>query len=190
VRAAADNVIKPLMLAPNYKTNPLVCQSKFLQHCSLDSSVREAAEAAGKAFAAFKAAAKTRQDVYDKVQKYADTPAAAALGPYEAHFVQALVSDFKRGGLALDDAQRAELQRLLDADAACCSKYGSNLGADKTRLTFSVAELEGLPEDFINERKDPNSEEDGPDRPVVLSLKYPDIIPVRPSNTVSPRPAL
>ena len=178
------------MLAPNYKTNPLVCQSKFLQHCSLDSSVREAAEAAGKAFAAFKAAAKTRQDVYDKVQKYADTPAAAALGPYEAHFVQALVSDFKRGGLALDDAQRAELQRLLDADAACCSKYGSNLGADKTRLTFSVAELEGLPEDFINERKDPNSEEDGPDRPVVLSLKYPDIIPVRPSNTVSPRPAL
>ena len=65
----------------------------------------------GKAFAAFKASAKTRQDVFDKVQKYAETPAAAALGQYEAHFVQALVSDFKRGGLALDDTQRTELQR-------------------------------------------------------------------------------
>ncbi len=139
----------------------------------MDSSVREAAEAAGKAFAAFKAAAKTRADVFRKVQKFADTAAAAELGAYEAHFVQALVADFKRGGLALDEAQRAELQRLLDADAACCSKYGSNLGADKTRLTFSIAELEGLPEDFINERKDPKDA----DR-VVLSLKYPDIIPV------------
>jgi Zn-dependent oligopeptidase len=63
--------------------------------------------------------------------------------------------------------------RLLDADAACCSKYGSNLGADKTRLSFTVAELEGLPEDFITERKDPENAEQ-----VVLSLKYPDIIPV------------
>lgn len=166
------NVIRPLMLAPNYKTNHLVCQSKFQQHCSTDEAVRTAAEEAGKKFAAFKAAAKTRADVFAKVEAFAATPAARALPTYEAHFVSALQQDFKRGGLTLSEADRTELQRLMDADSACCSKYGSNLGADKTRLSFPVAEMEGLPEDFITERTDAESGE------VVLSLKYPDIIPV------------
>ena len=49
------SVIAPLMAPPHYKTNPLVCQSKFLAHCSTVPEVRAAAEAAGKAFAAFKA---------------------------------------------------------------------------------------------------------------------------------------
>ena len=166
-----ETVIRPLMLAPNYKTNHLVCQSKFLQHCSTDAAVREAAESAGKQFAAFKAAAKGRMDVFEKVQAYAATPAAEALGTYEKHFVGALVADFKRGGLSLDAAQRAELQRLLDADAACCSKYGSNLGEDKTRLRFTPEQLEGLPDGFIKERTDAETGE------VVLSLKYPDVSP-------------
>ena len=34
-----DNVIRPLVCAPNFKTNHLVCQSKFLQHGSADASV-------------------------------------------------------------------------------------------------------------------------------------------------------
>jgi hypothetical protein len=80
------NVIRPLMLAPNYKTNHLVCQSKFQQHCSTDEAVRTAAEEAGKKFAAFKAAAKTRADVYAKVEAFAATAAAAALPAYEARF--------------------------------------------------------------------------------------------------------
>lgn len=45
-----DNTIRPLKLAPNYKTNHLVCQSKFLQHASPDSEIRAASEEAGKKF--------------------------------------------------------------------------------------------------------------------------------------------
>ena len=128
--AAADpptfaTVIKPLMLAPNYKTNPFVCASKFLQHGSPDAALREAAEAAGKKFAAFKAAARTRSDVFDKVQAFAATPEAKSLGPYEAHYVEALLADFRRGGLALTPDGRKELQRLLDADAEACAGFGS-----------------------------------------------------------------
>lgn len=61
-------VVRPLMLARNYKTNPLVCQAKFLQHCSTDATVRAAAEEAGKKFAAFKAASRGRKDVYERVR--------------------------------------------------------------------------------------------------------------------------
>ena len=174
--AAADpptfaSVIAPLMAPPNYKTNPLVCQSKFLQHCSTDALVRAAAEAAGKQFATFKAAAKTRADVFAKVEAFAATAEAKALGPYEDHYVQAIRNTFRRGGLALSEEKRAELQRLLDADAEACSKYGSNLGADATKLSFSPSELEGLPESFLKERM-------GDDGKCQLTLKYPDLIPV------------
>ena len=83
-----DNVIAPLMAPPNFKTNPLICQSKFLQHCSTDAALREAAEEAGKKFAAFKADARRRSDVYAKVTAYAATAEAKALPYYQAHFVQ------------------------------------------------------------------------------------------------------
>merc|ERR1719316_669081 len=53
-------IVSPLMAPPHYKVNPLVCQSKFLQHVSTDPAIREAATAAGSKFASCKAAAKTR----------------------------------------------------------------------------------------------------------------------------------
>ena len=83
----------------------------------------------------------------------------------------ALLSDFTRGGLALSPTERTELQRLLDADAAACAAYGSNLGNDKTTVVVEPSELEGLPAAFITERT-------GEDGKVTLTLKYPDIIPV------------
>ena len=121
------SVIAPLMAPPHYKTNPLVCQSKFLAHCSTVPEVRTAAEAAGKAFAGFKAASRSRADVFAKVTAFAATAECAALGEYETHFVEALVADFKRGGLALSSEDRTELQRLLDEDAAACAALGKNL---------------------------------------------------------------
>lgn len=166
-----STVIHPLMCAPNYKTNRLVCQAKFLQHASPDAAVREAAEEAGKSFAAFKAASRRNEAVFAKVQAFAATAECKALGVHDAHFVEALLSDFKRGGLALDAAGRAELQRLLDADAKACSKFGSNLASDATKLHFAPAELEGLPSEFIAERT-------SADGNVCLTLKYPDLIPV------------
>ncbi|CAK0829247.1 unnamed protein product, partial [Prorocentrum cordatum] len=85
-----EKVIRPLMEAPNFKTNPLVCQAKHLQHCSTDASLREAASKAATAFAACKKEGKTRADVYAQVKAFAATPEAKALPPYEAHFVSAI----------------------------------------------------------------------------------------------------
>ena len=39
-----ENCIEPLQAPPNYKTNPLLAATKFLQHCSTDEVVRSAAE--------------------------------------------------------------------------------------------------------------------------------------------------
>jgi len=142
------------------------------------------AKKAGAAFAAFKASSRRRADVYAKVKAYSETAEAKGLATYEAHFVSALLADFERGGLSLNEERRNELQRLLDADAACCAAYSANLTNDKTKLYFKAGELQGLSDEFIKERT--VTEEDLPaENPeaaavgdVVLTLKYPDILPV------------
>ena len=52
----------------------------------------------------------------------------------------------------VQEAGRGELQRLLDADTACCSRYKTNLNDDATALHFAPEELRGLPQSFIDER--------------------------------------
>eukprot|EP00038_Savillea_parva_P009892 m.186522 g.186522 ORF g.186522 m.186522 type:complete len:661 (+) comp16791_c0_seq1:44-2026(+) len=166
------NVIEPLMSIAHYKTDKRVCEAKFLQHCSTDPVLREAADKAGTTFAALKAKSRTRDDVYARVKAYASTPEAAGLGPYESHFVRAIMQSFERSGLALDATQREELQALRDADTAVCAKYKTNLAEDKTALRFTPAELSGCPDEWMAARTDADTGE------VVVTLKYPDIIPV------------
>lgn len=167
-----ENVVRPLMEAPNYKTNPLVCQAKHLKHCSTDSALREAANNAATTFGSLKKEGKARRDVYEKVKAFAATKEAQALPDYEAHFVKSILQSFERGGLALGPEESKELRRLLDADAEVCKKYGLNLAEDKTQLAFAPEDLDGCESDFIQERLDKETGK------VKLTLKYPDILPV------------
>jgi Zn-dependent oligopeptidase len=170
-----DNCVEPLMAPPNYKTNPLLAATKFLQHCSTREPIREAAEKAGVKFASARVACRMREDVYKKVATFSETPAAAALSTYDKHFLNAVLDDFRRGGLALPQAQRDELTKVMEDDASICSQYGTNIGSDKTEMFFDECELSGLPEDYAVERK-VEGREDG--KTVRVSLKYPDIIPI------------
>lgn len=166
------SVIRPLMEVPYYKTNHLVCQAKHLQHCSMDATIREAASKAASAFAALKKEGKTRKDIYRHVKAFSESEEAKALPAYEAHFVASILSVFERSGLALAPDQAAELRKCLDDDTEVCSKYKTNLGEDKTRIAFSVEELEGCDPDFVKERTDLETGK------VVITLKVPDVMPV------------
>ncbi|GMI11369.1 hypothetical protein TrLO_g7785 [Triparma laevis f. longispina] len=166
-----ENVIEPLMNSPHFKTNHLVCQSKFLQHCSTDEKIREAAEKAGIAFAALKSRGKTRKDVYDVVKAYSNTATAKNLNPYKSHFVQAIVSSFEASGLGLSPSDQAKLQELKDKDTALCTEYKKNLAEDKTELFFTPEELTGMDSTWISDRTQPDGK-------IKVTLKYPDIIPI------------
>lgn len=168
-----ENCILPLMCNPCYKTNSLVCQAKHLQHCSTDEVIREAATKATTAFANMKKESKTRKDVYATVKKFSEqADSMSKLGEYEKHYVGAILETFERGGLGLNEADAEKLSKLLADDAEVCNKYKTNLGEDKTKLEFEAAQLEGCDEDWIKEKTDKDSGK------VVLTLKYPDILPV------------
>mmetsp|Transcript_12431 Transcript_12431/g.18642 ORF Transcript_12431/g.18642 Transcript_12431/m.18642 type:complete len:734 (+) Transcript_12431:48-2249(+) len=169
-----ENTISKLMCPPNYKTNPQIAACKFLQHCSPDAQIREAASNAGKLFAKSRVEGRMRSDVYERVVAFSKTEECQhGLGEYERHFVKASLQDFERAGLALSREDSVELQRLLEEDSKVCSAYGKNLGGDATKLFFAPEELKGCTEDFIQERLGKDVE-----GKCTISLKYPDIIPI------------
>jgi Zn-dependent oligopeptidase len=169
-----DNTIAKLMTPPNYKTNPQVAACKFLQHCSTDAAVREAASAAGKLFAASRVQGRMRKDVYERVKAFSqNTAAVEALTDYQKHFVKAAKEDFERAGLALPEEDAQKLRDLLEQDAAVCSEYSKNLSSDDTKLFFDPEELKGCGDDFIKDRLSKDQE-----GRCTVTLKYPDIIPI------------
>jgi thimet oligopeptidase len=180
-----DNTISKLMTPPNYKTNPQVAACKFLQHCHTDAAIREAASAAAKLLSASRVQGRMRKDVYERVKAYSESKETMImLDSYRAHFVKAARQDFERAGLALPEAQAQQLKSLLEQDAAVCSNYGQNLGADTTKLYLTPAQLQGCSDDFIQSRLKlnavgtttaANDEEEGK---CTITLKYPDIIPI------------
>lgn len=178
-----ENVIEPLMSVPHYKTNPMVCQAKFLQHCSTQPEVRAAADAAGTAFAALKASGRTRADVYSKVKAFSVSAACAGLSKHNSHFVSSLLASFEASGLGLSTEEQARLQELRETDAAVCSAFKKNLAEDTTALFFAAEELDGVDPKWVAERTQPEGGSQAGQ--VKVTLKYPDLLPVLSTCAVS-----
>lgn len=168
-----ENTVAKLMCPPNYKTNPQIASCKFLQHCSTDPEIREAASNAGKLFAKSRVTGRMRKDVYQRVLAFSKTDECQQLDDYKKHFVKASLQDFERAGLALNTTDAEKLQELLEEDSKVCAEYSKNLGMDATKLFFTPEELQGCTDDFIKERLD--KDEKGK---CTITLKYPDIIPI------------
>jgi thimet oligopeptidase len=183
-----DNTILKLMTQPNYKTNPQVAACKFLQHCSTDPTLREAASKAGKDFASSRVQGRMRVDVYERVKAFSIKVLGddeQQLNEYQKHFVKAVLEDFERAGLALSSENQNQLQLWLEEDSKVCSEYSQNLSTDETKLFFSPNKLKGCTDDFIQERlvvskDDDDEEEDGVtnEKRCTVTLKYPDTIPI------------
>lgn len=165
------NCIAPLMAPPNYKTSPLVCQSKFLQHCSTDEKVRKAAKQAGTLFAQERISQRMNRQVFNKIRTYSQSEEAKTLTIYQSHFLFSILSDFERSGLGLPDEKQEKLVELLKKDTELCASYSENLSNESTKLQFLKSECEGVNEKFIETHSIS-------DEKIEITLKYPDIIPI------------
>jgi len=161
------------MTPPNYKTNPQVAACKFLQHCSTDSEICEAASKAGSEFAKSRVLGRMRKDVYERLKAYSLTDECKNLDSYNQHLVKSALQDFERAGLALSEEDGNRLQQLLEQETAVCDEYKKNLGNDDTKLFFTEDQLKGCSRDFIQDRL--GKDEKGK---CTITLKYPDIIPI------------
>ena len=105
--------------------------------------------------------------IYKRI-KAIKTPADAATQLY----LKRTLEGFERSGVGLDAAGRAQAQKLSDQAANLSTEFTANIPKGQQTLSATAAELDGLPQDFIDAHKA------GADGKITLTTDYTDYIPV------------
>ena len=92
-----------------------------------------------------------REDVYRVVKAYADTK--PSLKGEAKRLLEQTLRDYRRAGLHLAKAERDEVEALRKELAAATTEFRTNITNAKKSLKFTKAELEGLPESFLEQVK-------------------------------------
>ena len=88
------------------------------------------------------------------------------------YYVQRQLLEFRLAGVDKDDATRARLKQLNDELTAEVTQYERNIADDQRSVEVaSAAELDGLPQDYIDRHKP------GSDGKIHITTDYPDILP-------------
>eukprot|EP01060_Flectonema_neradi_P034585 TRINITY_DN610_c2_g1_i2.p1 TRINITY_DN610_c2_g1~~TRINITY_DN610_c2_g1_i2.p1 ORF type:complete len:416 (+),score=40.48 TRINITY_DN610_c2_g1_i2:49-1296(+) len=165
-----ENVVEPLICISNYKTNPMVCEAKFLQHCSPVPELRAAASKAGAVFKKLRRTGRMRMDVYKTVARYKEK-STESLTRSQRHFLTRIMRDFSKSGLHLEPSQRTKLETIMAQESDLCRRYTAAVGEDKTTLLLTEEQLLGVPQEWLKSRSDQKGK-------YLVSLKYPDIVMV------------
>ncbi len=87
-------------------------------------------------------------------------------------YVKNLLRDFRRAGVDKDEATRQRVRALKDELVKIGQDFGKHVREDVRVMKLdSAAELEGLPQDYIEAHKP------GPDGKISISTDYPDYVP-------------
>jgi thimet oligopeptidase len=148
--------------------NMAYSQAGLIEEVHPDSATRATAEALSQEYAAFLTEMSLNRKVYDALQAVNVAQADAAT----QHYMKRTLRDFRLAGVDKDDATRERIKKLNEELVLISQEFGRNIREDKRTITATVAELEGLPQDYI-ERHTP-----GPDGKVTLTMEYPDYVPV------------
>ena len=143
-------------------------QSGLMEEVSPDSATRATAESMSQEISKFATDLSLNRKLYDALVAM-DVSTADAETKY---YVEKTLRDFRLSGVDKDDATREKLKKLQEELVLISQEFGRNIREDKGTVQCTVAELDGLPQDFIDRHKP------GTDGKVTLTLEYPDYGPV------------
>lgn len=123
----------------------------LLKETSTRASLREAATDALKQLEEWMVGLDYREDVYRAVKAYADTK--PKLTGEDAKLLAETLRDYRRAGLNLPKAQRDEVERMRKEVTRLATDFESNINKAEKSLPFTQAELEGVPDDFLQQIK-------------------------------------
>ncbi len=144
-------------------------QTGVLNSVHPDKSIRDTAEAMTQRIAEIGTALSLNRDVYQALSEMdisdEDEPTR--------HYVKRTLLEYRLAGVDKDDATRAQIRELQDKATALSLTFSRNVQDGTNRVVVeNVAELEGLPPDFIE------SHPVGVDGTITLTTDYPDYMPV------------
>ncbi|MEA3078975.1 MAG: oligopeptidase [Sphingomonadales bacterium] len=139
----------------------------FYRQVSPTAASREAGEKCEVRMASESTKLSLSRPIYEHL-KAIPTPADPATKLY----LTRILGSFERAGIGLHAAGRAKAQVLSDEVSTLNTAFESNIPKGQKTITASVAELEGLPQDFIAAHKP------GPDGKLTLKTDSTDYVPV------------
>ena len=137
----------------------------LLNSVSPDKAVRDAGDDALVLESNFITELFQREAFYERVR--AVKPATAAQGQLQKD----LIESFEDSGVTLPPEKRARFREISERLTELALEFGKNLRENTTRLTFTPAECEGLPQSYLDRvPKDAAGN-------IVVGFDYPDYIP-------------
>jgi thimet oligopeptidase len=123
----------------------------LIKETSVDSVIRDSATDALKQLEEWIVGLDYRQDVYQAVQAYADTK--PQVKGEDAKLLAETLRDYRRAGLQLPKAQRDQVERMRKELSSLATDYESNVTKAQKAVIFTKAELQGLPDSFLQQIK-------------------------------------
>jgi thimet oligopeptidase len=140
---ALDDLGSELLLAD--------CRLGLIEQTSTNAALRDAATAAIKELEAWMVGLDYREDVYRAVKAYADT--RPALEGEDAKLLAETMRDYRRAGLDLPKAERDAVEQMRKELTALATDFQNNVTRAKKAVKFTRADLEGVPDDFLQQVK-------------------------------------
>lgn len=131
-----------------YEAGLLANRLSLIKETSTSAALRDATTDAVKKFQEWAVSLDYREDVYRAVKAFADKQ--PRLQGEAAKLLEETLRDYRRAGLALPKAERDEVERLRKELARLGTDFDTNITKAKRALKFTRAELDGLPDDFLN----------------------------------------
>jgi thimet oligopeptidase len=112
-----------------------------------DAGVRKAAEECDQKFTT------VNTDLFQNEKLYARLEAAKPADPRQAKLRRDLLQGFEDSGVSLPPEKRARAKELAERMEELRQSFERNVRDDPTTVTFTPAEMEGLPEAYLKSRK-------------------------------------
>ncbi len=134
----------------DYRIGLLENRLAIIKETSTNAAVRDAATDQIKVVEEWAVGLDYREDVYRAIKAYADTH--PDLKGEDAKLLSDTMRDYRRAGLELPKPKRDEVETLRKKLSALSTDFESNVTKAQRRLTFTKAELAGVPEDFLEQK--------------------------------------
>lgn len=129
-----------------------------------DPKVRDAGRACRVRIASFLGEVHHSDKLYERVNAVRTTNAV------ELQLKNQIIASFQDSGVSLPKDKRARAKEISDRITALAQEYNRNIRDNNTKLTFTPAEYEGLPQSYIDRVKKP-------DGTIEVTLDNPDYFP-------------